>query len=285
MKGIVIFKAANQFLVHNLNTKKIDVAMIRKKTKETYNIMVGDYVEYNEFDGHFVIEVICSRKNYLIRPKIANIDNVLLVYSVKEPDYSSFLLNKFLAFYEARNVDNVIIYFSKWDLLNNDEVNKMQMVVDAYKKNGYQVFISNKKEEQKDKLISLLKNKTTVFAGQSGVGKSTFINYLIPNINIKTQEISKSLNRGKHTTTSSTMISFNDGFIIDTPGFSSIDLNLTKYELASAFNDFRKAATMCKFSNCLHDKEKGCHVKKMVETNEIDKTRYDDYLKMLNQTK
>ena len=279
--GKVIFKVAKTFIIEDKQTKEKITASIRKKLKTDNTILVGDNVEYKKIDNEYVIEKIIERKNSLIRPKVANINYLFLVYSVKEPDFSSFLLNKFLAFYESRNIDNVIIYFSKIDLLNEKEKNEIIKIIDIYQSNGYIVFRSDLKEQQKQDILNLFNNNTICFAGQSGVGKSTFINFLIPDLNLKTQEISNSLNRGKHTTTSSLFIPFANGYLIDTPGFSSLELDMTKKELATSFHDFRTNHVNCKFRDCLHSKEKGCKIKELVNENIIDKTRYEDYLKML----
>lgn len=281
MIGKVLFKVANNFLVEEEKNKEKIKTTIRKKAKKM-DTLVGDNVEFIKEEYEYVIERIFERKNFLIRPKVANIDYVLIVYSVKEPDYNSFLLNKFLAFYESRNIKNVIIYFSKIDLLKDDEIKNIKNIIERYKNDGYIVFDSSNKEFAKIEIEKLLNNNVICFAGQSGVGKSTFINFLIPEMNLKTQEISEALNRGKHTTTSSLIIPYKNGYVIDTPGFSSIDLNMTSDELSSSFNDFRNNKTKCKFSNCLHNNEKGCFIKELVEQNKIDKQRYSDYLKMLN---
>ena len=281
MRAKVLFKIANTFLLQDLDSKKQVKAVIRKKMKLTQKttILIGDNVEYvkDKYD-EFVIEKIIERKNSLIRPKIANINTICIVYSVKEPDYNSFLLNKFLAFYEARNIDNVIIYFSKMDLLNKEELDNLSKIIGEYKKDNYFVFNSNNKFETKKEILKLIENNVICFVGQSGAGKSTLINYLVPELKLKTQEISQSLNRGKHTTTSSLIFPFNNGYIIDTPGFSSIDLSMTQKELANSFTDFRLNNINCKFKDCLHNHEKGCYIKELVDNNKINKQRYLDYL-------
>ncbi|MDE5841379.1 MAG: ribosome small subunit-dependent GTPase A, partial [Malacoplasma sp.] len=284
MQGKVLFKIANSFLLNDFESKEKIKAVIRKKTKSQFTILVGDNVIY-EKDKYedFVIEKILERNNFLIRPKVANVNAVCIVFSVKEPEFSSYSLNKFLAFYESRNVDFVLIYFSKMDLLNNDELKKMNEIILEYKKNNYIIFTSNEKNICKKEILKLVKNKTMCFAGQSGVGKSTLINYLVPDLHLKTQEISKSLNRGKHTTTSSFVFPFNEGFIVDTPGFSSLDLNMSQLELASAFTDFRKNAIYCKFKNCLHLNEINCHIKSLVNAKKIYHQRYLDYQKMMSE--
>lgn len=286
MKAKVLFKIANSFLLFELESKKQTNAVIRKKIKQqNIVITVGDDVEFSHEQYENVIEKIYDRKNLLIRPKVANVDILIIVYSVKEPDFSSYGLNKFLAFYEARDINNVIIYFSKMDLLNKEELENMNKIIDQYKNNGYIVLNSLNKENNKKEILKIIKNNVVCFAGQSGVGKSTLINFLIPDLELRTQEISQALNRGKHTTTSSLMIPFNEGFVIDTPGFGSLDLDMTKLELANSFTDFRHNSIHCKFKDCLHINEKDCFIKKLVEENKIYKQRYLDYLKMFSEIK
>lgn len=285
MNGKVLFKIANTFLVEDFNSKEKVKTSIRKKTKLNDTILVGDNVVYEQVNTETVIEKIEPRKNFLIRPKVANIDYVFIVYSVKEPDFNSFLLNKFLAFYESRNIENVIIYFSKVDLLNEKEKEEFIKIKQAYLQDGYFVYDSLEREQKKEEICNLIKNNVICFAGQSGVGKSTLINFLIPEMNLKTQQISHALNRGKHTTTSSLIIPFNDGYIIDTPGFSSLELQMSKEELSIAFNDFRNNKVNCKFSNCLHINEKNCAIKQLVSENKLNKQRYEDYLKMMTSIK
>lgn len=286
MKAKVLFKIANSFLLFELESKKQTNAVIRKKIKQqNIVITVGDDVEFSHEQYENVIEKIYDRKNLLIRPKVANVDIIIIVYSVKEPDFNSYGLNKFLAFYEARDINNVIIYFSKMDLLNKEELENMNKIIDQYKNNGYIVLNSLNKENNKKEILKIIKNNVVCFAGQSGVGKSTLINFLIPDLELRTQEISQALNRGKHTTTSSVMIPFNEGFVIDTPGFGSLDLDMTKLELANSFTDFRHNSIHCKFKDCLHINEKDCFIKKLVEENKIYKQRYLDYLKMFSEIK
>ena len=283
MIGRIIFKVAQNFIIFNEETQEKIVAQIRKKTKSEYTILVGDFVEYSKIDNSFVIEKILKRKNTLIRPKIANVDYIILVYSFKEPDYNSFLLNKYLAYYESRNIENIIIYFSKTDLCTKEEdIFKFESVNSEYQNDGYIVYSNKNKEFFKNNIHNILKNKVLCFAGQSGSGKSTLINFLLPELKLKTQEISSSLNRGKHTTTSTLMFPYFGGFIVDTPGFSSLELDMSLEEMGSCYNDFRNNRVNCKFSNCIHKNEKDCQIKKMVNEKKISLNRYNDYLKLID---
>ncbi|MCF0217585.1 MAG: ribosome small subunit-dependent GTPase A [Malacoplasma sp.] len=280
----VIFKTALLFLVIDLNSQMQYVCSIYKKTKlNDQKICVGDNVHYQATQYGYVIDTIKTRKNLLIRPKLANINIVCLVLSVSNPEFSSYLLNKFIAFYQARNIDKTIIYFSKMDLLDKTQTNYFLDLISEYQKNNFVVLNSNQKAKAKQTILKMMENNTICFAGQSGVGKSTFINYLFPNLGLKTNEISQKLKRGKNTTTSSIAIPYKNGFIIDTPGFNKLDLNLTRKELASAYDDFRENNVHCKFNDCLHFNEQGCYIKKMVSENKIYLQRYQDYLKILKE--
>ncbi|WP_303923161.1 ribosome small subunit-dependent GTPase A [Ureaplasma parvum] len=285
MRAKIISVIANNFYVHlydlKIQTKAIPKGIF-KHNRHELKPMVGDDVEVELIGNTYLITKIYERYNQLIRPKVANIDIVLIVVSIVQPDLNTLSLNKYLAFYEARNIKNVLIGLSKYDLANNHLKQKINKLILDYKKNNYTVFILTKEND-----ISLLKekikNKTLCLAGNSGVGKSTLINKLDPSIQQRTQEISHFLNRGKHTTTSTKLISFANGFLVDTPGFGNLEVNLTKNEMANAFNDFANYSRFCKFSNCLHIKEPECAVKKAVDEKLIVNWRYDDYLKIIKE--
>ena len=243
--------------------------------------LVGDYVQVTFINNEFIINKIYKRKNYLIRPSIANIDTIIIVQSTKEPDFNFNLIMKFLAYYETF-INEVIIIISKMDLINSDDENHQ---INFYKKiftnQKYKIFCLPNENELLE-LKNFLSNKTFCFVGNSGVGKSTIINSIIPNIKLKTQEISYSLNRGKHTTTSSQIIINNNYKLIDTPGFSSFDIKLiNKNQLANSYKAFYEFSNNCKFSNCLHLNEQNCAIKKAVIEKKIDKFFYDEYLKIL----
>lgn len=237
--------------------------------------VVGDYVIF-EPEG-FVTEIL-ERKNSLVRPKVANIDQAIIVQSYVQPNYSSILLNKFLAIIEANNIKPIIV-FTKSDLTKESRLQE-------YLDQGYTAYeISNNDLKSLDLLKKVFKNKLSVFTGQTGAGKSSTINSLA-NTKLATQEISKSLNRGKHTTRVVEIISWLGGRLVDTPGFSSLEFNLSKLDLARSYHDFKKHSQYCQFPRtCLHDKEIDCGIKKAVNNNKITKQRYNDYLKILREIK
>ncbi|MED3660355.1 ribosome small subunit-dependent GTPase A [Ureibacillus sp. FSL K6-8385] len=248
--------------------------------------LVGDFVEYaiekEGSDG--VIKKIFPRKNALVRPPIANVDQALLVFSVKEPDFNLILLDRFLVVLESHRI-NPIICLSKMDLLSEDETAEIKEYMKIYREIGYEVIGTYKNDpELYGKLEPLLKGKTTVLAGQSGVGKSTLLNTLIPELNLKTGEISYSLGRGKHTTRHVELIEVAGGLVADTPGFSSLDFDhIEKEELTACFPEFERRKDECKFRGCLHLKEPKCAVKLAVEYGDIQKFRYEHYLEFLQE--
>ncbi|TSI11453.1 ribosome small subunit-dependent GTPase A [Lysinibacillus sp. BW-2-10] len=247
--------------------------------------LVGDIVDYTkegESDGY--IMKIHPRKNELIRPPIANIDQALLVFSVKEPDFNTILLDRFLVVLESFQV-KPIICLTKMDLLPEATQQQLQNYVTQYKEIGYEI-IETYKDDQTllDRLKPILEGKTSVLAGQSGVGKSTLLNTLLPNLNLQTGVISQSLGRGKHTTRHVELIEVCGGLLADTPGFSSFDFDtIEKEELTSCFPEFARISEDCKFRGCLHMKEPKCAVKSALETGEIQSYRYEHYQQFLQE--
>jgi ribosome biogenesis GTPase len=225
-----------------------------------------------------------ERQNELVRPPIANIDQGILVFSVKEPNFNTILLDRFLVVLESFHV-HPIICLTKMDLLEDHEREELQCYIADYEKMGYTVLQTYKGEEELvDRLQPILKEKTSVLAGQSGVGKSTLLNTLIPDLNLKTGIISQSLGRGKHTTRHVELIEVCNGLLADTPGFSSFDFDeIEKEELGACFPEMARIAEDCKFRGCLHLKEPKCAVKAAVETGEIRDYRYKHYKQFLQE--
>lgn len=248
--------------------------------------LVGDFVEYEKVEegSDGVIKKIFPRKNELIRPPIANVDQSLLVFSVKEPDFNTILLDRFLVILESHQVIPIIC-LTKMDLLTEKEKDEINSYIKIYKDIGYEVIDTYKNDPTLlDRLEPILKGKTTVLAGQSGVGKSTLLNTLIPNLNLKTGEISQSLGRGKHTTRHVELIEVAGGLVADTPGFSSFEFDhLEKEDLTTCFPEFERKKDECKFRGCLHLKEPKCAIKAGVETGDILEFRYEHYLQFLQE--
>ncbi|WP_107923111.1 ribosome small subunit-dependent GTPase A [Lysinibacillus parviboronicapiens] len=248
--------------------------------------LVGDMVEYSletaGSDG--TIQKILDRQNELVRPPIANIDQGILVFSVKEPNFNTILLDRFLVVLESFDV-HPIICLTKMDLLTTNERTELQGYIEDYERMGYTVLQTYKDEEELvARLQPILKGKTSVLAGQSGVGKSTLLNTLIPELNLKTGIISQSLGRGKHTTRHVELIEVCDGLLADTPGFSSFDFDdIDKEQLGACFPEMARIADDCKFRGCLHLKEPKCAVKAAVDAGEIRDYRYKHYEQFMQE--
>ena len=217
-----------------------------------------------------------ERKNDLVRPFVCNVDKAFIITSIVEPTLNLNLLDRLIANIEYNNIEAILI-FSKVDLVNN--LNDYNYIFDYYKKIGYKVyFLPNEKDLIKEEI----KNCISVLVGQSGVGKSTMLN-LFANLNLKTDEISKALGRGKHTTRHVELLNVCGGYVADTPGFGSIDLEMDEVSLSHNFRDFFNIK--CKYNGCIHINEPGCNVIKAVEDGMILKSRYENYLSLVKETR
>lgn len=235
--------------------------------------LVGDFVKITKEKN--LIEEIMKRKNELIRPPVSNIDIALVVTSAKEPDFSSNLLDKMIDIIEFNNIMPVIC-ISKYDLLDNTK--EMDEIVTYYKKIGYKVFINTQIEDIK----KIFKDNVTILTGQTGVGKSSLINKLEKSMDLKTGEISKALGRGKHTTRHTELFELFDGYVADTPGFSSLNfIGMNKEDIRDNFIEFNEYKDKCKYRDCMHVNEDDCEIKRRVSNNEILKSRYDNYVKFI----
>ena len=273
MKGQIIKILSNLYFVNNGN-QVYECHSRGKFRNDKITPVVGDYVIFDS-ENNYILEIL-PRKNYLIRPLVSNIDQGIIVTSVKHPDFSSNLLDKLITVMEHHSI-KPILCFSKWDLLSEEETIAMENICAYYQKIGYLVV----KNTELDNIKELLKDKTTVFTGQTGAGKSTLMNHLDSSLHLETGEISEALGRGKHTTRHVELIEMYGGKVLDTPGFSSIDFSdLTKEEIRDTFIEFDDY--LCPFRDCMHINEKECEVKRNVENGNILASRYENYQKFLN---
>lgn len=245
--------------------------------KEHITPVVGDYVLFNKEKK--LIEEILPRKNIFQRPKVSNIDQAFLVTSLKLPVFSLNLLDKFLVLMEINNVEPIIC-ITKSDLLDKDNLDEIDKILDYYRNMGYIVVYNY----ELDKIRKLIKNKTSVFTGQTGAGKSSLLNRLNPSWNLEVGDVSISLGRGKHTTRVVELFEYLDGKIMDTPGFSSLDFNnYSKEQIRDSFREFREYP--CPFKDCMHTNEDECQIKAQVLKKEILESRYENYLNFIGGDK
>lgn len=266
-----------------------------KGIRSTNPVAVGDRVEIiRNQEGTAFITSICDRKNYIIRKSsnlskqshiiAANVDQAFLIVTVDYPQTSTTFIDRFLASAEAYNVP-VTIIFNKVDLFKGDEERYLDMMVNLYETVGYTCLkVSAETEEGLQQLLPLLKGKITLFSGNSGVGKSTLLNKIVPGAELRTAEISDAHNTGMHTTTFSEMLSLGDGgWVIDTPGIKGFGtFNMEPEEICGYFKEIFRFSKDCRFSNCTHTHEPGCAVRQAVEDHYIAESRYASYLSMLD---
>ncbi|WP_304969600.1 ribosome small subunit-dependent GTPase A [Romboutsia ilealis] len=248
--------------------------------------LVGDRVSINVVDEENkkgVVEEIEERDTELVRPPIANVDKALIVFAIKNPSPNLSLLDRFIVLAEKENLE-IVIVFTKVDLDTDGEL--LDELKDIYEASGYKVIlVSNKLKLNIDKIKEELKGNTVVFAGPSGVGKSSLLNEVDKNFELKTGEVSDKIKRGKHTTRHAELLKLEcGGMVADTPGFSSLILDdIDESELKEYFIEFDKYDE-CRFgSRCIHENEPSCAVKEAVENREISKKRYESYIQLLNE--
>ncbi|MDM5207244.1 ribosome small subunit-dependent GTPase A [Cytobacillus kochii] len=247
--------------------------------------LVGDEVHYqaeNDKEG-YILEVR-KRKNELIRPPIANVDQAFLIFSSVEPTFSTALLDRFLVLVESNHI-TPIICITKMDLASKEEQDTLAVYADNYRKAGYKVVLtSSETAEGIEDLYPFITGEISVFAGQSGVGKSSLLNVLRPDLQLKTDDISSHLGRGKHTTRHVELIEINGGLVADTPGFSSLEFTeIEQEDLQNYFPDIQELSSSCKFRGCMHLKEPKCAVKQAIEAGDLPRYRYEHYITFIDE--
>ena len=270
MEGFIIKNISNDYIVKS--NKGTYSCKARGKFRNMKLIpLVGDIVSFDE-NNQYLLE-IKKRKNSLIRPNVANVDQAIVVCSVKHPDLDTYLLDKLLTIVHFHKIEPVIC-FTKLDLLNSVEREGLNQYINYYQKIGYRVVTNEKREN----LISLFENKVTVLTGQSGAGKSSLLNLLDDQLNLKTDDISYALNRGKHTTRHTELYEVLGGYVVDTPGFSQVDFHeMTSIDIRDNMKEMFDYLDKCKYRDCMHLKEDGCYVKELLQQGEILLSRYENY--------
>lgn len=282
-KGIIICTSSNVYQV--AEGEKVYKCLARGKfKKEKISPLVGDEVEFtitNSEKQEGVIEQILPRKNELKRPKMANLTQLILVVSMKMPSPDLLLLDKQLVFAEFMGLKATIV-LNKVDLEDKEEIDR---IAKLYEDIGYKIIQTNAKERIKvEEIKALLEGETTAFAGNSGVGKSTLINSIFEQELTQEGDISDKNQRGKNTTTSTTLYKYKENsYIADTPGFSTFEINeIPKEDLCHYFVEFVPYLDKCEFQGCSHIKEENCGVKEALEAGKISSQRYDNYIKIYN---
>lgn len=276
MIGYVVSKKYGQYTVDVDGV--LYNSLIRGSLKLKDHVYVGDQVLLSE--DNYVISEVINRKNTLKRPQISNVDQMVIVFSLVEPDFSYYLAFKYLTYANYNEIPAVIV-LSKSD--KDSEINSKE-IKDTFSKMGIPVYItSSKTNEGIQEVKSLFEKKISVLVGQSGVGKSSLLNAIEPNYTREIGEYSKALGRGKHQTKEVILLPYLGGYIADTPGFSSLELDLSKVEIAHYFPGFKELYLSCYFSNCLHQNEKGCKIKEAVSEGIIPSIAYENYIKLLSE--
>jgi len=248
--------------------------------KESIKPAIGDFVDIEVENGKGSIEKIYPRTSYLIRPTVANIDVLVIVVAAAEPEPNILLIDKLLVNSENVGIKPVI-------LINKTDVKSGEEIAEIYKKAGYPVVLTSAKEDDvKEEILPYIKDKTSAFAGLSGVGKSTILNLITGTLQ-ETGEISDKIKRGKHTTRHVELLELPEGgYVLDTPGFSSFEIDSIKAdELYKNFPEMRDLDDMCRFKGCNHINEPDCVVKEKVKTGEIAKSRYESYVELFGELK
>lgn len=282
-QGRIIKNISNQYTIYCGG--RLYVAIPRGKMRKGKPPLVGDLVNFEEIEDSVRIDSILPRKNHLLRPAVCNVDQALIVTSLKDPDFSEHLLNRLIFLVLLCDIEPVIC-ITKSDLVSEEEMEKIETILDWYRKAGYRIFFSHPGSDDEE-LRELLSGKISVLCGQSGAGKSSLLNRLDPSFKLHTQQISKALGRGKHTTRHCELHPVADGLVADTPGFSSLDFSrMDVSSLDKRIPDFKKQLEKgCRFADCIHVDEPDCAIKEGVQGALINPVLYEDYCQIRREEK
>lgn len=280
-QGRIIKIISNQYeVLDDEQNRHLCVAM--GKLRKQYAPVVGDIVTIEHFSDQIGIQKIQKRKNELKRPAIANVDQAIIVMSCKDPDFSTTLIDRLIFQIAYANITPVLC-ITKLDLIDRED--PIHQEIEDYRNSGYQVYESGKGYATEE-LCEALKGKISVLTGQSGAGKSSLLNRIEPSFQLQTQEISKALGRGKHTTRHCELHEVAQGWVADTPGFSSMEFGyMDVMTLQERIPDFQDYLYTCKFNDCIHVNEPGCKIQEAVEAGKISKIRYEHYKEIVAMIK
>lgn len=278
-QSIIVRIVSNRY--HVFHQGEIVHAIAMGKLRLGNKPIVGDEVRVEWIDPNYVIQELYPRRNALTRPLVANVDQTFVVMSATEPEFSYTLVDRLIFLISLEGIEPIIV-LTKKDLVSPEFVDEVRK---EYEGHGYQ-FIATGLEDNVEALESMLDGKISVLSGQSGVGKSSILNRINEDFSLQTQEISKALGRGKHTTRHNQLYNLAGGWVADTPGFSSLDFStINPKALADAIPDFKPYHDQCRYRDCLHVSEPSCKIKEEVELGNISKIRYANYLDCLELIK
>ncbi|MCR1898164.1 ribosome small subunit-dependent GTPase A [Irregularibacter muris] len=284
-KGVIIKGIGGFYYVRTSVSEIVESKARGKFRKDNITPMVGDYVEIStDKEGKGIIETILPRKNQLVRPPVANIDQVIIVFALSNPNPNLQLLDRFLIMAEQQGL-SIVICINKVDLEMEDIKEKIKNI---YENIEYPVIFTSVKDEKGiEDLKHYLNDHITVFAGPSGVGKSSLLNKINQDYQLETGKVSKKIGRGRHTTRHVELFHYGEnGYVVDTPGFSSLGVeNIEPIDLMNYFPEFRPYLGQCKFNSCLHMQEPKCAIKEAIGLNKISSHRYESYQYLLEEIK
>ncbi len=278
-KSVITRIVSNRY--HVFHNGEIVEAIAMGKLRLGSKPIVGDEVKIEFLENKYVIQEVYPRRNALTRPLVANVDQAFIVMSAKEPDFSYTLVDRLIFLISLENIEPIIV-MTKTDLVDEEFIKNVE---NEYKNSNYKFLALNKFDEA-NQLESMIANNISVLAGQSGVGKSSILNRIEKDFSLETQEISKALGRGKHTTRHNQLYNIAGGWLADTPGFSSLSFSkVDPLVLAQSIPDFKDYADECRYRDCLHVSEPSCKIKEELELGNISQIRYNNYLEVLDLIK